>query len=186
MIYDEELCQQVQEGSEAALEALVHRHHQPLFAYLYRLMGNRSAAEDLTQEAFVRMMTRIGTYRFPEPFRPWLYTIAHNLFKDHCKAAYNQTTIPTADPVPDAFPEPIDLVGRMTERAEVMSAIRALEPAQREVLLLRYYQDLKVEEIARVLGIPSGTVKSRLFGAMRKLRGLLTPDQAAGGRGAEA
>lgn len=174
LICDEELCQQVQAGNEAAMEALVHRHHRPVFAYLYRLLGNRSAAEDLTQETFARLISRIQTYRFPQPFKPWLYTIAHNLYKDYCKRSANRTTVPVAEPVSPAAAEPYDISERITDRAEVIDAVRTLDPALQEVLLLRYYQDLKVDEIAAVVGVPSGTVKFRLFNSLQKLRRLLT------------
>lgn len=176
MITDEELARQVQEGSEAALEALVHRHHRPIFAYLYRLLGNRSAAEDLTQESFARLIRRIGSYRFPQPFRPWLYAIAHNLYRDYCKTPQNRSTFAMAEPLSHNMPEPFDLSERIAERAEVIGALRALDQPQREVLLLRYYHDLKVDEISAVVGVPSGTVKSRLFSAIQKLRCLLAPD----------
>lgn len=181
MIRDEELCRQVQEGSEAAMEALVHRYHRPVFAYLYRLTYHRQTAEDLTQESFARLLARIGTYRFPQPFRPWLFTIAHNLYKDHCKAA-EQRAIPAAEPVSAHVPALVDLSERIAEQAAVSGALRSLEPDQREVVLLRFYQDLKVDDIARVTGVPAGTVKSRLFHAVRKLKALLLdrPDAQEG------
>lgn len=180
MLHDEELCRQIQAGDDTAMEALVHRYHGPIFAYLYRLLGHRPAAEDLTQETFVHLLTRIQTYRFPQPFRPWLYTIAHNLYRDYCKNAHQRSTVPAADTV--HTPDPLDLSERIAERAEVTRALRSLDPPQREVLLLRYYQDLKIDEIARVVGAPPGTVKSRLFGAMQRLRALL---QASDNEGRE-
>lgn len=184
MICDEELCHQVQEGNEAAMEALVHRFHRPVFGYLFRHLENRSAAEDLTQETFARLLVRVHQYRFPQPFKPWLFTIAQNLYRDHCKAQANRSTVPVAEPISPAVPEPYDLSLRIAERIEVITAIRSLEAPQREVLLLRYYHDLKVDEIADVVGVPSGTIKSRLFGAMGKLRDLLGAEE--GGHGREA
>lgn len=173
MICDEELCRQIQAGDEAAMEALVHRYHRPVFAYLYRLLGHRSAAEDLTQETFTRLISRIGHYRFPQPFKPWLYTIAHNLYKDYCKQSANRSTRPTAEPISPNVAEPYDISERIADRAEVIDAVRTLDPALQEVLLLRYYHDLKVDEIAAVVGAPSGTVKFRLFNSLQKLRRLL-------------
>lgn len=181
MISDEELFRQVQEGSEAAMEALAHRFHRPVFAYLLRLLEHRSAAEDLTQETFARLLVRAHQYRFPEPFKPWLFTIAHNLYRDYCKAHANCTTIPVAEPVSQAV---ADLSLRMAERMEVVEAIRALDQPHREVVLLRYYHDLTVDGIATVLGVPAGTVKSRLFHAMQKLRSILAPEE--GGHSREA
>lgn len=172
LIRDEELCRQVQDGSEAAMEALVHRYHRPVFAYLYRLSGHLQTAEDLTQETFVRMLARIGTYQFPNPFRPWLYTIAHNLYRDYCKQA-ERRALPFATPVDEQAAGPVDLFEHIAVQAEVTAALQTLDLDHRNVVLLRFYDDLKVDDIAKVTGIPSGTVKSRLFTAMRKLRTLL-------------
>lgn len=177
MIRDEELCRQVQNGSEAAMEALVHRYHQPIFAYLYRLSGHLQTAEDLTQETFVRMLARINTYQFPHAFRAWLYTIAHNLYRDYCKQA-ERRSLPTADPIERENPGTVDLLEHLAMQAEVTAALQALDPPHRNVVLLRFYNDMKIDDIASVTGLPSGTVKSRLFQAMRKLRALLLPDEA--------
>mgnify|MGYP000922519478 FL=1 len=181
LLRDEELCRQIQEGSESALEALVHRYHGPVFAYLYRLTGHRQTAEDLTQETFTRLMTQIHTYHFPRPFRPWLYTIAHNLYRDHVKAA-SRRAYPSADPERGQPPRLIDLSEQITEQAALSQALRSLEDGERAVLLLRFYQGLTSEEVGRVLGIPAGTVRSRLSRAVRKLRDLLEPASSQEGR----
>lgn len=180
LIRDEELCLQIQEGNEAALEALVHRYHRPIFAYLYRLTGHRQTAEDLAQETFTRLMVQVHAYRFPRSFKPWIYTIAHDLYRDHVKSGAART-YPTAEPVPEQ-PGLVDLSERIAEQAALNQALRALEPEEREVLLLRFYQDLTSDEIAHVLAIPAGTVRSRLFRTMRKLKGLLLEPATPGER----
>lgn len=181
LIRDEELCRQVQEGSEAALEALVHRYHRPIFAYLYRLTMHQQTAEDLTQETFTRLLAQIHTYRFPRPFRPWIYTIAHNLYRDHVKAAARRA-FPAADP-DRVRPSPVvDLSEQIAEQAALSQALRALDEGERAVLLLRFYHGLSSPEVAEVVGIPPGTVRSRLSRAVRKLRDLLEPTAAQDGR----
>lgn len=172
LIRDEELCLQIQEGNEAALEALIHRYHRPIFAYLYRLSAHRQTAEDLTQETFTRLMVQVHAYRFPRSFKPWLYTIAHNLYRDYAKSAARRT-FPSAEPMAEQSSGLVDLSERIADQASVNHALRSLEPEEREVLLLRFYQDLTSDEIAQVIGIPAGTVRSRLFRTMRKLKGLL-------------
>jgi RNA polymerase sigma factor (sigma-70 family) len=172
LIHDEELCRQLQAGNEAAMEALVHRYHRPIYAYLYRLTGRREVAEDLAQEAFIRLMTRIREYNPAQPFRPWLYTIAHNLYKDYCRAA-EQRALPAAEPLSPEVPAPIDLTERIAEQAAVAAAVGALGEGEREVLVLRFWGDLKVDQIAAATGLPAGTVKSRLFHAVQKLKRLL-------------
>lgn len=181
MIRDEELCRQVQEGNEAALEALVHRYHRPVFAYLFRLTAHRQTAEDLTQETFTRLLTHIHTYRFPRPFRPWLYTIAHNLYRDHVKAA-DRRSLPTDEPE-RVRPSPVvDISEQIAEQAALSQALRSLDQGERAVLLLRFFHGLTSAEAAEVVGVPAGTVRSRLSRAVRKLRDLLDPSHAQAGR----
>jgi RNA polymerase sigma-70 factor, ECF subfamily len=177
MIRDEELARQLQDGNEAAMEALVHRHHRSLYAYLYRLTGDAATADDLAQECLIRVCTRISSYRFPEPFLPWLFAIAQNLCRDWQKSAYHRRVVPGEPP---EQPGPVDLLDRFAARAEVASALQALAPAHRSTLVLRYYHDLTVDQIARVEGIPAGTVKSRLSDAIKRLRTYLTAERRAG------
>lgn len=162
----------MQEGSEAAMEALVHRYHRQIFTYHCRLSGHRQTAEDLTQETFVRIISRIGSYQFPQPFSPWAYTIAHNLFRDHRKEA-EQRAIPAEEPVRAGSRSILDLSEHIAQQAEVSSALRRLDDDHREAVILRFYHDLKVDEIARATGVPPGTVKSRLHTAVRKLKDLI-------------
>lgn len=176
MVTDEMLGQKMQDGDEAAVEALVSRHHRAIFAYLYRLTGDRPTAEDLTQETFARLLTRIDSYSFPRPFKPWLYTIAHNLFRDHCKKADNRLACPDAIPDHPPSAEPPSLLDRIVQRSEVLTALHELAPPFREVLILRYYHDLKVDDIAAILAIPSGTVKYRLSTAFERLRNQLVDE----------
>lgn len=170
MIRDEELCRQLQQGSEAAMEALVHRHHRAVHAFLYRLTGEPHTAEDLAQECFIRLCTRIHSYHYPDPFLPWLYTVAHNLFRDWCKSAYRQRVVPQDAPEP--VRSPIDLMERQALRSEAVRLLGALDEQHRSVLVLRYYQDLTVPQIAQVLAIAEGTVKSRLSNSIKRLRGM--------------
>jgi RNA polymerase sigma factor (sigma-70 family) len=173
---DEELAIQVQQGNQAALEALVQRYHGPIHAYLVRMGGEYHLAADLVQEVFLKLCRHIGSYRSEMPFRPWIYTIASNTYKDYLKKAYVQrdvlglelveTTATTAD-----TPETAYLAN--ADRERVKAVLQCLGEIYREVLVLRYYQDLKLDEIALTLGIPVGTVKSRLSTALHTIKKLL-------------
>ena len=176
---DEQLARNVQLGRAADLAELVERHHSALVGFLYRLTGgDRSLAEDLTQEAFLRALRSIQRYRPAQRFKPWLYAIAVNAARDHFKRADTRYTaawnddelIGLADPI--EWHEAIDL-----DRQRVAAAIAALPVHQREALILRYYQDLSLAEIAEVLAIPIGTVKSRLSLGLRQLRVWLKEDE---------
>lgn len=172
MVADEELFREWQQGSAGALEALVGRHHAPLLAHLARLTGDAQVAEDLVQETFVRLVREAHSYRYPRPFVPWLYTIARNLARNHWQSAY-QRHVRTGAEQPEAVghdPDPAEWIERLERRHGLQAALAGLSFEQREVLSLRYGQEMSVEDAAATLGVPPGTVKSRAFNALRKLR----------------
>jgi RNA polymerase sigma-70 factor (ECF subfamily) len=180
MTADEELFREWQGGSAGALEALVRRHHAPLLAHLYRLVGDRTLAEDLAQETLLRLVREAHAYRYPRPFAPWLYTIARNLARNHWQSAYHRRVAVGADPAAARVgaPDPAAWLERAEQREGLRAALAALSFEQREVLSLRYGEELPVAEAAARLGLPAGTVKSRTFAALRRLRALLAPDDA--------
>jgi RNA polymerase sigma-70 factor (ECF subfamily) len=178
LITDEQLAHQVQQGNAQTLTTLVERHHSALLGYLYRLTGgHRPLAEDLTQEAFLRALRRIAQYQYPRPFKPWLYAIATNLARDHYKQAeqrYTTATLELAETWPDHHtPQPGEVLVTQLEAQAVVRALATLPPPQRETIVLRYYQDLSLEDIATALHIPLGTVKSRLSLGLKRLKALL-------------
>jgi RNA polymerase sigma-70 factor (ECF subfamily) len=178
MITDEELFRLWQQGQADALEALAQRYHRALLAYLYRLVGQTETAEDLLQETFVSLVREAQSYCYPRPFAPWLYAIAHNLARNHRTSAYHRHVHvghgvpeqPTSDSDPSA------LVERWDRHDELRKALALLTFEQREVLSLRFGQEMRVQEVAELLGIPAGTVKSRTFQALRVLRQYLQAD----------
>ena len=187
MTADEDLFLEWQWGSAGALEALVRRHHAPLLAHLTRLTGDAPLAEDLVQETFLRLVRDAQAYRYPRPFLPWLYTIARHLALNHWQSAYSRRVDRRADvsaPSPAAA-DPAEWLERWERREGLRTALADLSFEQREVLSLRFGQELSVEEAAAVLGVPAGTVKSRTFTALRQLRErLLVPaERAAGAQG---
>lgn len=167
---DETLYQQVLKGNEAALVELVKRYHSPLYKFLYRYTGDPALADDLAQETFMRLLAYRGEP--PARFKSWAYTIASNMARDHFKSAryrYERVTDfnDDAEVLSDNFTFAPD------DRGEVIAALAKLSPEHRAVLILRFYQDLKLEEIAEVTHTPLGTVKSRLFHALKGLKGFL-------------
>ncbi len=174
MIADEELVREWQRGGVGALEALVRRHHAPLLAHLVRLTGDTPLAEDLAQETFVRLVREASAYQYPRPFRPWLYTIARNLARNHWQSAYHRHEVIDTEAAsldrPSGEPDPAIWFERLERRDGLQAALAHLSFEQREVLSLRYGQELSVEETAAVVGVPVGTIKSRTFTALRRLR----------------
>lgn len=181
---DETLIEQAQRGDRAALTGLVERHHAPLVGYLYHATnGRRDLAEDLAQEAFIRVVQNLSAYQPGRPFKPWLYTIATNLVRDHYRRLDTRRTAEWSDALEDAAARPEEDPEAAFLTAErggaVSAALLQLSAPLRATLLLRFSQDLSLEEIAQVLGIPPGTVKSRLSNAVRQLRDHLAAQESA-------
>ncbi len=175
MTADEELFREWQRGSAGALEALVQRHHAPLLAHLTRLTGSPHLAEDLAQETFLRLVRDGHSYRYPRPFLPWFYTIARHLARNALQSAHARHVKQGIEILESTSeePDPAEWLERWEQREGLRAALTELSFEQREVLSLRFGQELSVQETAAVLGVPEGTVKSRTFTALRRLRDLL-------------
>ena len=171
-------------GNRAALAVLVGRYHAPLLGYLYRLVGgDRPLAEDLVQETLLRLL-RQRTYQSKRPFKPWLYTIATNLSRDHFKSAAVRQSLRRRDyddalllQVRDQAASPEVRALEAEQSGEVRLALAHLREEYRVVILLRFYQGFTLQEIAETLHIPMGTVKSRLSVAVRTLRAVIAPQK---------
>jgi RNA polymerase sigma-70 factor (ECF subfamily) len=175
---DETLALGIKRGDPNALAVLVERHHSPLLGYLYRLTdGDRALAEDLAQETFLRALRGISSYDPARPFKPWVYAIATNLARDHYKSArvgrersLDSESAGTDGEWASAEAAPEQAALRAEESRTVQRAVADLPDHQREVVVLRFYQSLALNEIAAALDIPLGTVKSRLSLGIRRLR----------------
>lgn len=177
MTTNEELFREWQSGKAGALATLVQRHHAPLVAYLYRLLGDAQQAQDLAQETFFRLVRNARSYRYPSPFLPWFYSIARNLALNYRDSAYHRYVDLQAD-LPETLidADPQARVERQELQADLLNALAHLSLEQREVLSLRFGQEFSVKETAEILDVPIGTVKSRTFSALRLLRTYLEPD----------
>lgn len=176
---DADLVARAAVGDGAAFEALYRRHHVALFRTALAITGQAAAAEDLLQDAFVRAYRHIGRVQLAgtASLRPWLHRIVVNLGRD-LAARRTPTLASDADLERCALSAPTP--ERSTERREmnriVAEAVGTLPFDQRLVVVLFYTQDMDVAEIAAMLGIPPGTVKSRLYYGRARLRASLTED----------
>jgi len=153
----------VARGDERALASLIDRYAARIHAHLCRMTGDRDDADDLLQETWVRVARGARRFDPTRRVRPWLYGVASNLARDQYRRRQVRARAALAEPgaaVPAAPVERIDLRERLARLPERL----------REVVLLRYYGDLDEAEMAAALGIPRGTVKSRLHGAIRELK----------------
>lgn len=169
------------EGNQTSFAVLVHRYERELFGYLRRLTGNDSTAEEVFQNTFLQVHLKRHFYDGERSFRPWLYTVATNQAIDllrrhqrHQHASLDEESGDGVGPtrsgsIADGAAGP-SASAEQHERARlVRAAVDRLSEHLKVVVLLSYYQGMKYKEIARVLRIPVGTVKSRLHTAIRRL-----------------
>ncbi len=169
----------VAHGDSRALGELVERYHAPLRRFFAQLLTwDRTAADDLVQETFVRLL-RQRSYSPERPFRPWLFAVASNLAKNHWlrqgrePAALGSNFDEAVANLEETSPGPEERAQAKDELGRIGQALARLPEEYRLTLVLRFSQDLQLSEIANVLGIPLGTVKSRLSVGARKLRAAL-------------
>ncbi|MHC4850174.1 MAG: RNA polymerase sigma factor [Planctomycetota bacterium] len=182
---DRELMVAFQGGDPEAFDVLLCRYQRMLANYFYKQCYDRTFAQDLVQETFLRILRSAHRYRPEAKFKTFLFTVARNLWIDHHRSRKAAPRTISADlPLGEEGVTLADLVpngeapaaARLEDReAAVMvrEALQELPDGQREVWLLAVDQDLKQREIAQVLDIPLGTVKSRMNAAVTRLRGLL-------------
>lgn len=171
---ERDLIAHAQQGDKRAFGELVLRHRQGVINVVYRMCGDANLAEDVAQDAFVRAWQHLHNYQPQSPFRNWVYRIAANaaldaLRRDKETANVDDLRLAAPEDGPEAAAE-------NKERAEaVQKAVLALPPASRAALVLREYEGLRYQEIADVLGIPIGTVMSRLNYARSQMLEALAP-----------
>ena len=167
---DEALFLAWRAGDTAAYETLFRRWQAPLGRHLSRMLDDPAAAEDLVIETFLRLHRHRDRWREGTPLRPWLFTIARNLARNRLRARRVWGWLPLESAREQHAPPP----GEDDEiKRRVAAAFAALPSSQREACSLRLLGELPVEEIARVTKVPVGTVKSRLFHGLRRMRALL-------------
>lgn len=165
---DSVLMRQVRNGRTAALATLFERHHARLYRYCLRMTSQRSAAEDLVQDVFMKMLKYKATFKDDSEFVPWMFGIGRNACLAHLKRTANDRVPRDAEsePAAESFEEPQD-----DQRHEIMRrALMRLPAERREVLVLSRYEFKTYEEIARVLDCTVGAVKVRAHRALKQLR----------------
>lgn len=176
---DEQLLEAYRSGETGALEVLVHRHHDDLLRFLYRLTGSRTLAEDVFQEAFLQVHLSSASFDVSRRFKPWLFTIAANKARDMLRKNARRRTLDLDAPVGGSggeatFVDLMEIDGLTPQEgaldgerdAKVQQVVSELPLLMREILLLAYFQKMSYSQIADALEIPLGTVKSRLHSAV--------------------
>ena len=177
---DEQLLGRHRGGDEQAIEVLIERYRLELYHFLARFLGDRAAADDVFQEAFIQVHISASTFDTSRRFKPWLFTIAANKARDLLRKNKRQKTASLSAMVDkhqdggrafiDLLEADLPLPGEKAQQKEtgeiVRNVVASLPEHLREVLLLAYFNKMAYREIAENLGIPLGTVKSRLHAAV--------------------
>lgn len=160
----------LQRGDERALETLFGRYRAPLFGFLLRRCRDEAAAEDLIQETWLRVVRSRDRYDPRRRFTTWLFQIANNLCRDLARRREVERRGKEGMQQVEALRSQTTGKAGHELRLDMERRLAALPDRLREVLVLRYHQQLSEREIAEIAGIPQGTVKSRLHAAVRALR----------------
>ena len=172
---DEDLIASALRGSESAWMSLVRRYEKRLFNHALRMVGNRDDAMDLLQDVFLSVYRNLASYRGDAPFAAWLYRIATFRCTDHLRR--KRPAFGEFEEFPDAEANnPEITLESARSNGDIIRLLSSLPSEQRQVIELKFFQNFTFEEIAGQLGISSNTAKSRLYAALKKLRG---SDEAA-------
>jgi len=178
---DEELLRQYLAGDEAAFTALVSRYSKELFGFLVRFLRDRALAEDVFQEAFLQLHLSAGTFDPSRRLKPWLFTIAANKARDAMRSRQRRQAAPLdaavkpdspeqttyASLMPADVPAPNEALTNLETRRAVQNIVEEMPENLRLVLLLSYFHEVPYKDIADMLSLPLGTVKSRLHAAVK-------------------
>lgn len=184
---DQQVVAWARDGRERAYRELIRRYERPVFSLIYRMVRDRERAEDLTQETFVKVLNALASYRPEYKFSSWIFKIANNAAIDQLRRKELDTL--SLDGAPDALTaerqegtalriadvgeSPLDELTARELGGQIEEAIAQLRPDYRSCILLRHVEGYTYEEIAEILGLPLGTVKTYIHRARVELRTLL-------------
>src|SRR5438105_4901358 len=186
---DEELMRRTQNGDKAAFSILYDRYSSAVLSYLYRMLGNVEDVESIGQEVFLRAFRFAPTYRYPQKFSTWLFTITRNLAINHSRrrkrSPVRNITELNLEGV-DISGDPYQVASRATddlekqeEIARVLKALDDLPTDQKEVIVLGVFQDMSYAQMEEITGTKAVTLRSRMFHGLKKLAGMVGAGAAA-------
>ncbi|SCI84010.1 Sigma-24 [uncultured Clostridium sp.] len=177
---DEKLIKELLKGNESAMEILVKRYYDLVHGFIYRNTSDYNIAYDITQDVFIKMMKNIDKYQIENgKFKSWLLKIAVNTTKDYFRSkTYKQRTqsYDIANREIEDKTNVVDILSKKEESIKIKEAIENLPKLQREAVILKYYNDLKIKEISYITGENENTIKSRLFNGVKNLKRFLGGD----------
>lgn len=178
-ISDEQLLEAYGCGDQKAFVTLIKRYERELYNYLLRYLGKAALAEDVFQETFLQVHLSLNTFEPDRKFRPWVYTIATNKARDLMRKQARRPAVHASDMDSGTEGEggvwdsllrdevtPVDIVDQRQQRDRVRQIVAGMPDHLREILVMAYFNQLPYKDMAEALGIPLGTVKSRLHSAV--------------------
>jgi RNA polymerase sigma-70 factor (ECF subfamily) len=176
-----QLIQAALQRNEAAWEALVRLHQEPIFRYAYLIQGDRDEAEDTAQETFIRAYRALERFDLSRPLRPWLLSIAANLARNRFRSLGRYVSalrrLVEDNPGQTASVENLSL--EQIQAQTIWQALQKMDATDRQVIYLRFFLELSVEETAQAMDTAEGTIKSRLHRALGRLRTIIEREYPA-------
>ena len=183
-VSDQQVVVFAQEGREDAYRELIRRYERPVYSLIYRMVRDSETAEDLAQETFIKVLNHIDRYRPEFKFSSWLFKIANNITIDHLRrrqldtisiegspdAVTGESRRATAVTVKSAGESPLEELESRELGASIEKAIARLRPEYRACIILRHVEDYSYDEIAEIVKLPLGTVKTYIHRARQELR----------------
>ncbi len=173
-----DIVRRVLEGDTNAYALLVDAYKNPILQLAYRMTGSLQDADDLAQEAFIRAFRNLHRYDMDRPFFTWLYTVAINGIRNHLKKKQREDSgfvrSDRSEEAADDTPGMEDRLDEAREAERLESTLRRLPADQREALVLRFYQELSLEETSEVLGVTLSAAKMRIYRGLERLKQLLS------------
>jgi RNA polymerase sigma-70 factor (ECF subfamily) len=168
---EESLIRQAQQRDQVALTRLYEENFDKIYRYISLKIGDRTEAEDMTQQVFLNAIQSISSYRSKGmPFSSWLYRIAHNQVVDHLRKKSKRPTVPLDETIPVKGDDPRHTIEQKIEIEEIAAAAKGLTQAQREVISLRFAGELSVAECAKTMHKSEGAIKALQHSAIAALR----------------
>jgi len=183
-VSDQQVVVFAQEGREDAYRELIKRYERPVFSLIYRMVRDTETAEDLAQETFIKVLNNVDRYRPEFKFSSWLFKIANNITIDHLRrrqldtisiegapdAVTGERIRATAVTVASGGESPLEELESKEIGASIEEAIAKLRPEYRACIILRHVEDYSYDEIAEIVKLPLGTVKTYIHRARQELR----------------
>ena len=176
---DSALVKGLRQGDPAAADELFNRYSRPLHAFIMRMVGDQATAEDVFQDTWMRIVRNIDSFRGDCKFSSWMFQIALNLCRNIARTNSRREFV-ELDKAGNLSQEPDVDAGKILQAERVKKLVDSLPDKMRELIVMRFYHQKTDVEIAKITGLPSGTVKSRIFRGMKLLKDKIEATGMAG------